>query len=1485
MGYDVKSVPLWVGYIDFLKSIPIETESEKKAKEDTIRLGYERALSLPLANINTLGRQYEQFLMSTISSKAEVDMIIKHSNRTDVCHSLVCKVRDKHMSFKEPLHNDPKKSSSQLPQLRMSVGSDCDFPAPFPIMAKQYNWTHSNANLALSGSGSVYDNSSHSSSSFFSSQRYTPPTPAYTKIGSHFDPWVGYWRNVLNYERSNQQRVQFNVLRARVIFSFKKAMPYCLHSIHYWYDFVTFLQEELNKPIGGGGGNSLGGVEVSLLESQHTTSGSTLYGLDTIYGNGFIDYTNDESAIKAITGLLNASAAIQKSITTLNPKHEKEQVQKSVFYSIAQRLYIHSTRIQALIYHIWELGLKFMGYSMLYRQVYVSYLIKRGLPADTFISQQISTKLIPNLEKAADGDVIMQTKAELYRQLNREITTRAEQLLFTTLIEAEHDNSIGSSMPFQLPYNQSDYHTWYHDWRHVYGNFSQPINDLIALITASAQSNGAVKYENQVFEGSLAVSSATIQSNVSGNDSMGSDERQQAQLPAIFTPIGTITAKSVLLTKEDAHSSEVLVQVEAPPITLNINTSLQPLPISTSSILFTFSPKYNNYDNAQVNNDKTSLQPRLYSTVVNILPFRTSIDTIDEYPTLAFLEFKRLSCDFNTTIKIWTLLRKTTSIRLFNEKAYLYICEQFSLRGTSEQKSKIPMLFTKAKETLVESQRMILEQRFKSELSIAPSIYQTYIEKLLLTHELTVIYKHLDYLEQKNDIIEAKNLISSTLQNKYLLSDPDFVPTFTRLYHKLLRLIVLIGGSDTFNDGSTTGGNDASTIVPPSPCFIQLNSMQQKRAIFLNQVDVVNILHPLETGTQNSQQLQLQLMGVNTPSIQPPGAQSGQISTSIVQQQRGATAIQHLLASSVGSQSSEAQLTTPSFLDTVEPLGSGGMGTVEEYASKSTVVPLEGAFEVMSAVFPDYFSTVTDPITMTTFKNLSTVLPPSQRSYGVGNVAGDVTMTGAGNDFAEILTGGVGDDDEMDIESRTVSNHLNQPMTITPDNTSRSRNNFNQQSGPMIYHRAPILKKLSFDEQRVAARVFTMPNLQKFTPYDPRVHTKLAFPNQDHYDHMVNQAVMKKEIVTVQPNDGSNQETLKLNLTYVDADDKTVTTTVLRQSPTFPVAETAPDQIVNPKNKQHKALTTIQVHNISTSHYNQTYNKTPYIGLIHYNHFGILAKYFSPQTAFSSQFLFLYKNSIAQTRSMQEILPQLPALHFRDVFNYSLIKDDSAGAQQERQTKQAEHAFKIEQQKAYDEIQSGYMNETRSMDRRATFVLLNKAVGTPGNQILVPPNQDQFSLENVADIIISSIMKATKIAASGSSQPINKNNMNNSNNNPNQQRNIGGPPPGGNMNMNTGPSGMNNGPPRPNAPVNNFPPQQQPPQQQRPPQPMMGGPNPNFNNNNMNFPPGGPSGPNNMQRPPPQMMGNNSNPNPQRPPQPQGPGGQMGNWNPNFSRQ
>lgn len=81
IGLDKDSGPIWADYIQFLKFGPgqiQDTNWEGKQKMDQLRKTYQRAIAIPIANVNTLWREYDQFEMS-IDKKLARALLAQHS--------------------------------------------------------------------------------------------------------------------------------------------------------------------------------------------------------------------------------------------------------------------------------------------------------------------------------------------------------------------------------------------------------------------------------------------------------------------------------------------------------------------------------------------------------------------------------------------------------------------------------------------------------------------------------------------------------------------------------------------------------------------------------------------------------------------------------------------------------------------------------------------------------------------------------------------------------------------------------------------------------------------------------------------------------------------------------------------------------------------------------------------------------------------------------------------------------------------------------------------------------------------------------------------------------------------------------------------------------------------------------------------------------------------------------------------------------------
>lgn len=81
VGVDKDSGPIWIEYIQFLKSAPGavgEQDWESKKKMDSLRRAYQRAIAIPTRNLNELWRAYEQF-ENSIDKKLGRALVSQHS--------------------------------------------------------------------------------------------------------------------------------------------------------------------------------------------------------------------------------------------------------------------------------------------------------------------------------------------------------------------------------------------------------------------------------------------------------------------------------------------------------------------------------------------------------------------------------------------------------------------------------------------------------------------------------------------------------------------------------------------------------------------------------------------------------------------------------------------------------------------------------------------------------------------------------------------------------------------------------------------------------------------------------------------------------------------------------------------------------------------------------------------------------------------------------------------------------------------------------------------------------------------------------------------------------------------------------------------------------------------------------------------------------------------------------------------------------------
>jgi len=62
VGIDKDSGRLWQEYIQFVKSAPAQAEWQDKQRTDNVRKAYERAITVPMASVNSLWKEYDLFV-------------------------------------------------------------------------------------------------------------------------------------------------------------------------------------------------------------------------------------------------------------------------------------------------------------------------------------------------------------------------------------------------------------------------------------------------------------------------------------------------------------------------------------------------------------------------------------------------------------------------------------------------------------------------------------------------------------------------------------------------------------------------------------------------------------------------------------------------------------------------------------------------------------------------------------------------------------------------------------------------------------------------------------------------------------------------------------------------------------------------------------------------------------------------------------------------------------------------------------------------------------------------------------------------------------------------------------------------------------------------------------------------------------------------------------------------------------------------------
>ncbi len=61
VGIDLKSATLWQDYLAFIKSGPVLSTWEEQQKNDQLRKVYQRAVIVPVTNVEVLWREYDMF--------------------------------------------------------------------------------------------------------------------------------------------------------------------------------------------------------------------------------------------------------------------------------------------------------------------------------------------------------------------------------------------------------------------------------------------------------------------------------------------------------------------------------------------------------------------------------------------------------------------------------------------------------------------------------------------------------------------------------------------------------------------------------------------------------------------------------------------------------------------------------------------------------------------------------------------------------------------------------------------------------------------------------------------------------------------------------------------------------------------------------------------------------------------------------------------------------------------------------------------------------------------------------------------------------------------------------------------------------------------------------------------------------------------------------------------------------------------------------
>eukprot|EP00461_Guttulinopsis_vulgaris_P007164 UN07212 len=170
------------------------------------------------------------------------------------------------------------------------------------------------------------------------------------------DPWT-VWKPIIDYERTNPHRAHFHVLRSRVVYTFKKAMPYCLHSLQYWYEYTNFLKLELTKP------------PTDLNQAHFTQGRSILCNRNYFYGNGHVNYSAEDRPGDTTTAATTAG-----------------QSNKMIYLALPALIKAQQQALQSQLVNVWELALKFMGYSPILRLMYIEFAQIAQLPADPAVT-------------------------------------------------------------------------------------------------------------------------------------------------------------------------------------------------------------------------------------------------------------------------------------------------------------------------------------------------------------------------------------------------------------------------------------------------------------------------------------------------------------------------------------------------------------------------------------------------------------------------------------------------------------------------------------------------------------------------------------------------------------------------------------------------------------------------------------------------------------------------------------------------------------------------------------------------------------------------------------------------------------------------------------------------------------------------------------------------------------------------------------------